>query len=85
MLLQDKTEATNWASDEFHTVSFSDERLNQRLIKMTNQFSAQPMAPINQACDDWADTKAAYRFFDNPKVTASHIWSPHLIKLLEKF
>lgn len=29
-------------------------------------FGNQPTASIPQACGDWADVKAAYRFFDNP-------------------
>jgi hypothetical protein len=37
----------------------------------------QPDVPINQAYEDWADTKAAYRFFANKKVTPEGILSPH--------
>lgn len=37
----------------------------------------QPDAPINQACEDWDDTKAAYRFFANPKVTPERLLEPH--------
>ncbi|WP_271605475.1 IS4/Tn5 family transposase DNA-binding protein [Bradyrhizobium sp. CCBAU 11434] len=31
--------------------------------------SAAPGQPVPAACGDWATTKAAYRFFDNPRVT----------------
>ncbi|WP_292703279.1 transposase DNA-binding-containing protein [Mesorhizobium sp.] len=31
--------------------------------------SAAPGKPIPAACGDWAAAKAAYRFFDNPRVT----------------
>jgi len=44
----------------------------------------QPSGPINQACEDWADTKAAYRFFDNDKVTPERIRAPHHRRTVER-
>lgn len=44
----------------------------------------QPSGPINQACEDWADTKAAYRFFDNDKVTPERIRAPHHQRAVER-
>lgn len=35
------------------------------------------MASIPQACGSWDETKAAYRFFDNDKVTEEKIQEPH--------
>jgi hypothetical protein len=58
-------------------VQLGDRRLNHRLVEIAEKLSVQPTAPINQACDDWADTKAAYRLFDNEKVTPEKILSPH--------
>ena len=36
-----------------------------------------PECPIHQACEDWAETKAAYRFFGNQTVSAADILEPH--------
>jgi len=66
-----------WCIDEFATVELKDARLNRRCSELAVQLAMQPNGPINQACEDWADTKAAYRFFDNGKVTPERIRAPH--------
>ena len=48
-----------WAMEEFSNVALGDERLNKRLIKLCDSLSEAPESPINQACGDWAETKAA--------------------------
>jgi len=53
----------DWAKSEFDGINPGDKRLNERLVKITNQFISCTESPINQACNSWADTKAAYRFF----------------------
>lgn len=54
----------NWAGDEFGGAKLGDGRLNLRLIKLATRFAEQPTASIPGACGDWAETQAAYRFFD---------------------
>lgn len=54
----------NWAGDEFGGANLGDGRLNARLIKLATRFAERPMASIPGACGDWAETQAAYRFFD---------------------
>ncbi|WP_288142896.1 transposase DNA-binding-containing protein [Mesorhizobium sp.] len=39
--------------------------------------SAAPGKPIPAACGDWAAAKAAYRFFDNPRVTEHSVLAGH--------
>ena len=57
-----------WASTEFETIDLGDERRNKRAIRLVERLSAQPMASVPQACGDWADTMAAYRFFNNEEI-----------------
>lgn len=78
------TSAPNWSDEEFATISLTDARLNSRCQSLATAMTAQPNVPINQACEDWADTKAAYRFFDNDKVTAERILSPHKQRTVER-
>ncbi len=52
-----------WANTEFRQANLGDQRLTTRLIKITNQLAKLPECSINQACENWTDTKAAYRFF----------------------
>lgn len=66
-----------WTVEEFAEVDLKDERLNRRCQELARALGEQPSAPINQACEDWADTKAAYRFFDNNKVTPAKITESH--------
>jgi hypothetical protein len=70
-------EKTAWNEAEFAGIKLGDERLNVRAIKLLGQLSAQPQAYINQACEDWAASKAAYRFFDNDQVEPAKILAPH--------
>lgn len=66
-----------WVGSEFSSVNFQDARLNHRLIQVASQLADQPSEPINQASQDWAGAKAAYRFFGNSKVDSVKILSAH--------
>ena len=74
----------SWATTEFENVDLGDTRLNQRLSCLCNRFSDSPESPINQACADWAETKAAYRFFSNDNVSADAITNAHVGKTTER-
>ena len=50
----------SWANEEFAEVDLGDKRLNARLVKLCDSLSEAPESPINQACEDWDETKAAY-------------------------
>ena len=72
-----------WSQQEFETIDLGDKRLTQRLIDVAEELSASPQSAINAACGDWAGAKAAYRLFDNEKVTAETILSPHFQRTVE--
>ncbi len=70
--------ATNgWAAEEMGQTNLGDKRLNDRLVSICDRFSESPESPINQACKDWAETKAAYRFFKNQDVEPGCILEAH--------
>lgn len=73
-----------WCVDEFAAVELQDERLNRRCSELAAQLAMQPSGPINQACEDWADAKAAYRFFDNDKVSPEGIQAPHQQRTVQR-
>ncbi|WP_280757924.1 IS4 family transposase [Polaromonas sp. CG_23.6] len=58
-------------------MDLGDERRNKRAIRLVERLSAQPMASVPQACGDWADTMAAYRFFGNEEVDWRAILGAH--------
>ena len=72
-----QTDNQEWLKEELANVSLGDLRLDWRLRDTGAKLAAQPGASINQACDDWADTRASYRLFDNEKTTADKILAPH--------
>jgi len=72
-----KSNNISWATEEFSKIRLKDKRLDQRCQKLASVLEQQSTQPINQACEDWADTKAAYRFFDNPKISPDEILTPH--------
>lgn len=73
-----------WAIHEFSRVNFGDKRLNSRLIKLTDSFANSPEKSINQACEGWSQTKAAYRFFQNDAISESEILASHVAKTIER-
>ncbi len=68
---------SNWVENELGTVDLGDHRLNKRCAKILKSFADSPVSPINQACEDWSETKAAYRFFQNGKVKYQEITKGH--------
>lgn len=71
------TEEVAWHEEEFGNVDLGDSRLNWRLHEVAGKLATNPAASINSACDDWSDTKAAYRLFENKRVTAEKVLTPH--------
>jgi IS4 transposase len=73
-----------WAAVEMETANLGDERLNKRLISLLDTLCNHPQDSIPVACGGWAETKAAYRFFDNQNVSAEKILSPHRAATIER-
>lgn len=84
MASKQKSNKISWATEEFSKIRLKDKRLNQRCQKLASVLEHQSTQPINQACEDWADTKAAYRFFDNPKVAPDKILAPHCQRTVKR-
>lgn len=84
MTISEMNKEQPWSEREFERVNLGDKRLNTRLKQLAEDLSAVPEAPINQASQDWAATKAAYRFVQNDKVTSEPILSPHQARTVER-
>lgn len=69
---------------ELAAVDLGDARLNQRARRLAATLAADVQASINGACQGWAETKAAYRFFDNEKTTPERIHAPHYQATVER-
>ena len=66
-----------WVEREIKGCEFPDERLKARFGKVLTQLGERIGSALPVACQDWAATKAAYRFFDNPRVDESIILAGH--------
>jgi hypothetical protein len=74
-----------WLDDELSGCSLADERLTKRLRKLLEQMEGAVGASIPLACQDWANTKAAYRFFSNDRVDESEILAGHFQATRSRF
>src|SRR5690242_7935465 len=70
-------DATSWVDQELAGSTFKDQRLGRRLRKLLVQMAGAVGAPIPLACQDWANTKAAYRFLSNEAVSEAEILAGH--------
>lgn len=70
-------DAAKWADGEVDIGAFRDKRLGERLRTMLAQMAGAIGAPIPMACQDWANTKAAYRFLSNNAVNEGNILAGH--------
>ena len=73
-----------WVEAEWKDVQLGDRRLNWRLQDTAGKLAARPTGSNNQACDEWADSKATYRLFANQKVTDKKILAPHFARSTER-
>ncbi|MAK59564.1 MAG: IS4 family transposase [Ponticaulis sp.] len=67
----------DWADHDVDPEAFGDKRLASRLRMLLGQMSGAIGDPIPAACQDWANTKAAYRFFSNDTVSEGEILAGH--------
>jgi hypothetical protein len=67
----------HWAFEEARTAQFGDQRLTNRFALLLKQLGDHPEESIPAACNSWAETLAAYRFFDNDKVTFETVLASH--------
>jgi len=63
---------------ELDGIDLGDQRLNKRSKRIIESLFADSTASINAACDGWAETLGAYRFFDNQAVEPERILEPHI-------
>lgn len=64
---------------------FADERLNKRLRRLLKRMGDAMRDGIPLACQDWANTKAAYRFFSNDRIGEAEILAGHFQSIRERF
>lgn len=75
----------DWLAHELDGRCFSDTRLARRLLDLATQLWNHLGQSIPMACQDWANTKAAYRFLGNSPVHEDMILEGHFQSSRERF
>lgn len=73
-----------WAMEEMASVDLGDERLDDRVVTVLSALGSRPNVSIPAACGGRAEMQAAYRFFDNDKVTFEKVLEPHVERSRER-
>jgi hypothetical protein len=75
----------SWIDQELAGCQFKDMRLGKRFRKLLEQLSDGTGESIPFACQDWANTKAAYRFLANERVKEDTILAGHFQSTRDRF
>lgn len=73
-----------WAEEELVTADLDDERLDRRFELLLSALAERPNLSIPAACGGRAEMTAAYRFFDNAKVTFAKVLQPHADRTVQR-
>jgi hypothetical protein len=79
------TGPSSWIDQEIAGCVFDDVRLGRRFRSLLEQICESVGESIPLACQDWANTKAAYRFLSNDRVNEEDILSGHFQATHERF
>ncbi|UFX44262.1 MULTISPECIES: transposase DNA-binding-containing protein [Bradyrhizobium] len=71
------SDVVTWFDREAALCEFQDARLGERFRMLLKQIGGDIGQSIPMVCQDWANTKAAYRFFSNERVGEADILSGH--------
>ena len=74
-----------WIDEELSGCKFADVRLLDRFRTLVERLSEGIGETIPMACQDWAKTKAAYRFLSNERVSENEILSGHFHSTSDRF
>lgn len=67
----------SWAAEEFETLDLGDARLNRRAVLLAERLAQKPGASIPNACQNWSETVAAYRFLSHEDVSWDEVMQAH--------
>jgi hypothetical protein len=64
--------------DGLSTANLGDVQLSRRCVKLADRFADNLTLSIPGACNDWAETKGAYRFLSQKNNSWEKILAPHM-------
>jgi hypothetical protein len=69
----------SWIDKELAGCVFVDSKLGKHLVYRVSKLSDRIGSTILMACQDWSNTKAAYRFLSNPRLSELEIMHGHFL------
>jgi hypothetical protein len=85
MKRQEQGNDESWLDQEVAGSEFQDVRLRKRFAMLLERLWTGMGQSIPFSCQDWANTKAAYRFMDNDRVSEQDILSGHFRATAQRF
>jgi len=67
----------SWVNDEIAASHLGDVRLNRRFGTILKALGERPGKPLPSVFEDWANTKAAYRFFEHSNISEDKLLTGH--------
>lgn len=80
-----ESRSKEWIDNEVMGCEFEDVRHRKRLRYLLEQFSGRVGSTTPWASEDWANTKAAYRFFANERISEANILAGHFDSTRKRF
>src|SRR3989442_1260163 len=68
----------SWAERTFGGVQLHDMRRTRRAVKAATNLAENPLGSLPAQMHTWKETKALYRWLDEPDVTCAALMQPHL-------
>lgn len=75
----------SWIDTEVAGCQLGDRRLSKRLRLLLGQLEQAAGSPLPMACQDWANTKAAYRFLSNERFGEDALLAGHFQATADRF
>jgi Transposase DNA-binding len=85
MIPKERHQDAGWVEREAAACEFADIRLGRRFRELLGRIGDAVGESIPMACQDWANTKAAYRFFSNERVDEGDILAGHFQATANRF
>lgn len=74
----------SWICEELGSVELGDVRRDLRLMQIVDCLVEHAGQSVPEMCRNWAETKAAYRFWNNVQVDWQQILTPHRRRTAER-
>lgn len=84
MNTQDVLDPKSWAERTFGGVQLHDMRRTGRAVKAASSLAENPLGSLPAQMHTWKETKAVYRWLDEPDVTFAALMHPHFQQTREQ-